>query len=99
MNLSGDMNLLVSDASLSKIKLMLSDDADAMDVQFKQHPNIAKFVPGEPKVISMKDPARGFLVGQFLTVLRWRYKGNDERWTPLSSKHLRWFIKKNIDNE
>lgn len=88
INVSGDMNLIVSDAANAKIKLMLSDEADTMDVQFKQHPNIAKFTPGEPKVISMKDAGRGFLVGQFLTVLRWRYKGNDERWTPLSSENF-----------
>jgi coatomer subunit delta len=82
------MNLLVSDASFAKIRLVLSEEVDSTDVQFKQHPNISKFDPGEPKVISMKDLARGFLVGQSLTVLRWRLKGNNERWTPLSSKYF-----------
>jgi hypothetical protein len=84
--LSGDMNLLVSESSFSKVRLMLSEEADSFDIQFKQHPNVAKFVPDEPKVISMKDLNRGFLVGQSLAVLKWRYKGNDERLIPLSSK-------------
>jgi len=85
LELSGDMNLLVSEMSTSKIRLTLADDPDThSDVQFKQHPNVAKFLPDEPKVISMKDTARGFLVGQALAVLKWRYKGTDERWIPLS---------------
>jgi len=87
LELSGDMNLLVSEPSNSKIRLTLTDEPDTHpDVQFKQHPNVAKFLPDEPKVISMKDSARGFLVGQPLAVLKWRYKGNDERWVPLSGK-------------
>jgi hypothetical protein len=85
--LSGDMNLLVSEPSYSKIRLALSNEADDFtDLQFKQHPNVGKFVPDEPKMISMKDSNRGFPVGQSLAVLKWRYKGNDERWVPLSSK-------------
>lgn len=85
LELSGDMNLLVSEPSNSKIRLTLADEPDTHPgVQFKQHPNVAKFLPDEPKVISMKDSARGFLVGQPLAVLKWRYKGNDERWIPLS---------------
>jgi hypothetical protein len=87
LELSGDMNLLVSDSSNSKIRLTLADEPERHpDVQFKQHPNVAKFIPDEAKVISMKDSARGFLVGQPLAVLKWRYKGNDERWVPLSGK-------------
>jgi hypothetical protein len=85
--LSGDMNLLVSDSSNSKIRLTLVDEPDIhTDVQFKQHPNVAKFLPDESKVISMKDSGRGFLVGQPLAVLKWRYKGSDERWIPLSGR-------------
>ena len=43
-------------------------------LQFKQHPNVAKFAPGAgPKVAVLKDPGRAFPVGQSLAVLKWRY--------------------------
>ena len=43
-------------------------------LQFKQHPNVAKFTPGAgPKVAVLKDPGRAFPVGQSLAVLKWRY--------------------------
>ena len=78
------MNLLVSDASLSKLRLTLADKPYS-DLQFKQHPNVAKFGAGE-KVIALKDPSRSFPVGQGLGVLRWRMTAKDESNVPLSSK-------------
>jgi hypothetical protein len=82
--LKGDLNLLVSDASLSKLRLTLADKSYS-DLQFKQHPNVAKFGAGE-KVIALKDPSRSFPVGQGLGVLRWRMTAKDESNVPLSSK-------------
>jgi hypothetical protein len=82
--LKGDLNLLVSDASLSKLKLTLADKSYS-DLQFKQHPNVAKFGAGE-KVIALKDASRSFPVGQGLGVLRWRMTAKDESNVPLSSK-------------
>jgi hypothetical protein len=82
--LKGDLNLLVSDASLSKLRLTLADKPYS-DLQFKQHPNVAKFGAGE-KVIALKDPSRSFPVGQGLGVLRWRMTAKDESNVPLSSK-------------
>ena len=82
--LKGDLNLLVSDASLSKLRLTLADKQYS-DLQFKQHPNVAKFGAGE-KVIALKDPSRSFPVGQGLGVLRWRMTAKDESNVPLSSK-------------
>jgi hypothetical protein len=78
------LNLLVSDASLSKLRLTLADKPYS-DLQFKQHPNVAKFGAGE-KVIALKDPSRSFPVGQGLGVLRWRMTAKDESNVPLSSK-------------
>lgn len=83
--LKGDLNLLVSDASLSKLRLTLADKSYS-DLQFKQHPNVAKFGAGE-KVIALKDPSRSFPVGQGLGVLRWRMTAKDESNVPLSSKY------------
>lgn len=86
--LKGDLNLQISDASLSKLRLTLADKSYS-DLQFKQHPNVAKFGSGE-KVIALKDASRSFPVGQGLGVLRWRMTAKDESNVPLSSgsEHL-----------
>lgn len=84
--LKGDMNLQVSDPSFSKIKLALeplSSDFGS-SLQFKQHPNVAKFT-GSERVVALKDHSRSFPVGQPLAVLKWRYAGKDETLVPLSS--------------
>jgi hypothetical protein len=84
--LKGDLNLLVSDASLSKLKLSLADKSYS-DLQFKQHPNVAKFSGSGEKVIALKDASRSFPVGQGLGVLRWRMTAKDESNVPLSSTY------------
>jgi hypothetical protein len=88
MDLKGDMNLTISDPAISKITLALAefDDDHVSDLQFKQHPNVAKWTPESEKIIAMKDSNRGFPIGQALAVLKWRYTGKDERWVPLSSE-------------
>ena len=89
MELKGDMNLLISDAAFAHLRLTLpppSTDFVGNTLQFKQHPNVAKFVPGQERVIALKDPSRAFPVGQSLAVLKWRYTGTDESNVPLSSK-------------
>lgn len=90
MEVKGDMNLQVSDPALAHIKLALpSPTTDfGTDLQFKQHPNVAKFVPGQKRIVALKDPSRAFPVGQALAVLKWRYAGRDESLVPLSSKPL-----------
>ncbi|KAH7923790.1 hypothetical protein BV22DRAFT_1196438 [Leucogyrophana mollusca] len=86
MTLIGDMNLQLSDPSLAHIKLALAPPSTdfGSDLQFKQHPHVAKFVPGQDKVVALKDPSRAFPVGQSLAVLKWRYAGHDESYVPLS---------------
>ena len=89
MQLTGDMNLQVADSSNAHIKLGLvpfSTDFGS-DLQFKQHPNVAKFAPNQDKVIALKDPSRAFPVGQALAMLKWHHVGQDESYVPLSSKH------------
>jgi hypothetical protein len=88
MEVKGDMNLQVSDPALAHIKLALpSPTTDfGSDLQFKQHPNVAKFAPGQNRIVALKDPSRAFPVGQALAVLKWRYAGRDESLVPLSSK-------------
>jgi len=86
MELKGDMNLQITDASQAQIKLTLNTPTTdfGTDLQFKQHPKVAKF--GDERVIALADSTRGFPVGQPIAVLRWRYAGKDESYVPLSSK-------------
>ena len=89
MELQGDMNLQLSDPAHAKVKLALaplSEDFSASEIQFKQHPHVAKFGATGDRVVALKDPSRSFPVGQSLAVLKWRYTGKDESHVPLSSK-------------
>lgn len=90
MDLKGDMNLHVSDPTLTKLKLLLGPSTVGFgaELQFKQHPNVAKFAANKERVIALKDPSRDFPVNQSLGVLKWRYNGKDEAFVPLSSKCL-----------
>ena len=82
--LKGDLDLRITDPSLSKLRLTLAPN-DYSELQFKQHPNVAKFA-GNEKIIALKDPSRSFPVGQGLGVLRWRMTAKDESNVPLSSE-------------
>lgn len=85
LELKGDLNLNISDPSLARIRLGISTpSSSANDLQFKQHPNVGKFNIAD-RVVALKDPGRGFPVGQPLGVLKWRYAGRDESFVPLSS--------------
>jgi len=86
LELRGDMNLQISDASLARVKLMLAEPSTTFgpELQYKQHPNVGKFASNKERVIALKDPSRGFPVGQSLAVLKWRYSGKDETYVPLS---------------
>ncbi|TFY83354.1 hypothetical protein EWM64_g672 [Hericium alpestre] len=86
MELKGDMNLRVADPDLARIKVTLlpSSTDFGSELQFKQHPNVGKFVANKERIIALKDPARGFPVNQSLAVLKWRYAGKDESYVPLS---------------
>jgi hypothetical protein len=91
MELKGDMNLQVTDPANAHLRITLASpetELGGSGLQFKQHPNVAKFVPGQPRVVALKDPSRAFPVGQSLAVLKWRYAGTDESNVPLSSRFL-----------
>ena len=86
MELKGDMNLQISDPALAHVRLVLAPPTTdfGSTLQFKQHPNVAKFTPGQERTIALKDPTRAFPVGQSLAVLKWRFTGTDESYVPLS---------------
>jgi coatomer subunit delta len=89
LELKGDMNLHVSDSSLSRIRLSLIPPPSAFgpELQFKQHPNVGKLSANKERTIALKDPSREFPVNQSLSVLKWRYSGKDESYVPLSSEY------------
>ncbi|KAH9082263.1 hypothetical protein EDB83DRAFT_2337339 [Lactarius deliciosus] len=86
LELKGDMNLNVTDPSLSRIKVLLlpAPSVFGPELQFKQHPNVAKLAVNKERIIALKDSSRGFPVNQSLAVLKWRYTGKDESYIPLS---------------
>ncbi|KAI0936893.1 hypothetical protein AcW1_001014 [Taiwanofungus camphoratus] len=95
LELKGDMNLQISDPSLARVKLALAPASTTFgpELQFKQHPNVGKFAANRERVVALKDPTRGFPVGQSLAVLKWRYAGKDETYVPLSSKSIQIGLK------
>lgn len=69
-SVKGDLQLRVTDSTLSKIKLsMVANPTNG--AQFKTHPNVdkARFTNG--KTIQLKDSSKGFPVNQSVGVLRW----------------------------
>ena len=86
MELKGDMNLQITDASQGQIQLEIAPSTTdfGSDLQYKQHPKVGKF--GEDRIIGLSDNSRSFPIGQAIAVLRWRYSGKDESYLPLSSK-------------
>ncbi|TFK90054.1 hypothetical protein K466DRAFT_404978 [Polyporus arcularius HHB13444] len=86
LELRGDMNLQISDPALGRVKLGLAPAPATFgpELQFKQHPNVAKFASNRDRVVALKDASRSFPIGQPLAVLKWRYAGKDETYVPLS---------------
>jgi len=69
-NVKGDLNLRVSDPSMTKVKLDLVANA-SHGAQFKTHPNVDKAQFNSSKAIQLKDSAKGFPVDNSVGVLRW----------------------------
>lgn len=82
---SGDLNLRITDPSLTKLKLDLHAQP-SHGAQFRTHPNVDRNLFNGSKVIQMTNPARGFPVNQSVGVLRWRAtpKTDDTSALPIS---------------
>ncbi|KAF3770066.1 hypothetical protein M406DRAFT_335812 [Cryphonectria parasitica EP155] len=82
---SGDLNLRISDPSLTKVKLDLSAQP-SHGAQFRTHPNVDRNLFNSSKVIQMSKVDRGFPVNQSVGVLRWRAtpKTDDTSALPIS---------------
>ncbi|KAL2053221.1 hypothetical protein ABVK25_006546 [Lepraria finkii] len=70
-NVKGDLQLRISDPSLTKVKLDLVANA-SHNAQFKTHPNVDKAQFSNSKVIQLKDTSKGFPANNVsVGVLRW----------------------------
>ena len=88
MDVQGQLNLQISDSSLSKISLALhASDADG--TQFKTHPNVDRNLFKDQSKIGLRDASRPFPLNQQMCVLRWRLQAKPENTTlPISGSSL-----------
>lgn len=71
LEIKGDLQLKISDATLTKVKLDLVANA-SHGVQFRTHPNVDKGVFNSSKAVQMSNLSKGFPVNNSVGVLRWR---------------------------
>lgn len=85
LSVNGDLNLRVSDPSMTKVKLSLSA-TPSHGAQFRTHPNVDRNMFNGSKVIQMNNTAKGFPVNNSVPVLRWRAspKPDDTSALPIS---------------
>ncbi|KAL8930035.1 MAG: hypothetical protein Q9172_000120 [Xanthocarpia lactea] len=69
-SVKGDLQLRITDPSLTKVKLDLTANA-TYNAQFRTHPNVDKALFNSVKAIQLKDPSKGFPANQSVGVLRW----------------------------
>ena len=69
-NVKGDLQLRISDATLTKVKLDLLANA-TYGAQFRTHPMVDKALFTGSKTIQLKDTTRGFPANNSVGVLRW----------------------------
>lgn len=69
-NVKGDLQLRISDPSLTKVKLDLVANA-THGAQFRTHPNVDKNLFSNSKHIQLRDASKGFPANQSVGVLRW----------------------------
>ena len=69
-NVKGDLQLRITDPSLTKVKLDLTANA-THNAQFRTHPNVDKGLFSGSKVIQLRDNSKGFPANHSVGVLRW----------------------------
>ncbi|KAI9878655.1 MAG: hypothetical protein M1823_006930, partial [Watsoniomyces obsoletus] len=68
----GDLQLRISDPSLTKLSLLLTANEGPLKAQFRTHPNVDKALFTSSKVIQLKDTTKRFPSNNSIGVLRWR---------------------------
>lgn len=85
LEVKGDLQLKISDPTLTKVKLDLVANA-SHGVQFRTHPNVDKGIFNGTKGIQMSNITKGFPVNNSVGVLRWRAtpKADDSSAVPIT---------------
>jgi len=71
IEVKGDLQLRISDPSLTKVKLDLTANT-SHGVQFRTHPNVDRGLFNNSKAVQMSNASKGFPVNNSVGVLRWR---------------------------
>ena len=69
-SVKGDLQLKITDATLTKMRLDLLANA-SHSAQFKTHPNVDKPIFNSSQAIQLKDQSRAFPVNKPIELLRW----------------------------
>ena len=69
-NVNGDLQLKISDPSLTKVKLALNA-SPSHGAQFRTHPKVDKALFSSSQAIQLKDSSSGFPLNNSVGVLRW----------------------------
>ena len=69
-NVKGDLQLRITDPSMTKVKLDLTANA-THNAQFRTHPNVDKGLFNGSKTIQLRDSSKGFPANNPVGVLRW----------------------------
>ena len=77
MDVQGQLNLHISDSTMSRIQLSLNS-SDADGTQFKTHPNVDRGLFKDSHKIGLRDSSRPFPLNQQMCVLRWRLQAKPE---------------------
>jgi coatomer subunit delta len=85
LEIKGDLQLRISDSTLTKVKLDLVANS-SHGVQFRTHPNVDKGLFNSSKAVQMSNAAKGFPVNNSVGVLRWRAtpKADDASAVPIT---------------
>jgi hypothetical protein len=85
LEIKGDLQLKISDPTLTKVKLDLVANS-SHGVQFRTHPNVDKGLFNSSKAVQMTNTSKGFPVNNSVGVLRWRAtpKADDTSAVPIT---------------
>lgn len=87
LDVQGQLNLFIADASMSRIQLALNS-SDSDGTVFKTHPNVDRNLFKDQHKIGLRDSSRPFPLNQQMSVVRWRLqsKGDSGR-LPISGTY------------
>lgn len=91
LEVKGDLNLRISDPTLTKVKLDIVAN-QSHGVQFRTHPNVDKGAFNGSKAIQMSNVSKGFPVNNSVGVLRWRAQPKTDDTSALPIQFTVWVV-------